>query len=64
MNDTKLAICAGINNIQVLIATIELHKMGLIKDIDYIGAMQILVKECGRIAEQLKDEAETKEEEE
>ena len=64
MNDTKLAIYAGINNILLLIASIELHRMGLIKDIDYIGAMQTLVKECGKLAEQLKDEAETKEEEE
>ena len=36
MNDTKLSIYAGINNIQLLIATIELHRMGLIKDSDYI----------------------------
>ena len=61
MNDAKLSIYAGINNIQLLIATIEMHRMGLIKDSDYIEAMRNFVGECGELAERLKADAEAEE---
>ena len=63
MNDIMLSIYGGVINIQLLIATTEMHRMGLMKDIDYIEAMRNFVGECKEFAERLKADAEAEGEE-